>query len=192
MTIVGASTYLIATTVLSIVATASARRNGDRLDGIYLAICISIGLLAALVDPSHGLIFACVAVCAATDISSGYIYDAVLFVSCAGIFAMAMLGDQLPDAFLGAGVGFIVPWALWLLTQRRGLGFGDVKLFGVIGAALGVVGSLAAFGMSFVIGAVSILSLAWLGSQVSRIVRFAPYIALGTLGSATRHHWYMV
>ena len=192
MTIVGTSTYLIATTVLSILAIASARRNGDRLDGISLAICISIGLLAALVDPSHGLIFACVAVCAATDISSGYIYDAVLLGSSGGIFAMAMLGDRLPDAFFGACVGFIVPWALWLLTRRRGLGFGDVKLFGVIGAALGDVGSLAAFGLSFVIGAVSVISLARLGSQASRVVRFAPYIALGTLGAATRHHWSMI
>lgn len=181
------ASYLALYAILGFVATWHARRRRDELRTIPLLLCGALGLIAALIDPQHIPIFACVAVCAATDASSGYIYNVVLIIAGVVVAAQA-IPTRAADALLGAATGFGISWLLYALTRGRGLGLGDVKLFAVIGAALGAGSSLVAFGLSFVIGAVTVLLLLALRvGHFTRVIRFAPYIGLATVGAATCH-----
>jgi prepilin signal peptidase PulO-like enzyme (type II secretory pathway) len=185
--VVSAAAYLACFAGLGLVAMWHARRRGDELRIALLLGCGGLGLVTALMDPMHAPIFACVAICAATDSSSGYIYNIVLAIGGGIVGAEAIFVGPI-DAMFGAATASGVSLLLYALTHGRGLGLGDVKLFGVIGAALGVRSALVAFGLSFIIGSAAVLVLFALRvGTFSRVIRFAPYIALGTVGAAMLH-----
>ena len=83
----------------------------------------------------------------------------------------------------GAGLGaFVVFFAIWFFVPR-GMGFGDVRLAGVIGVAVGYLGLLEAylaFLVGFVLGLVFGLVL-MVGSGSGRKTRipFAPALCVG-------------
>jgi leader peptidase (prepilin peptidase) / N-methyltransferase len=79
-------------------------------------------------------------------------------------------------------------YALWLLTNGRGLGFGDVKLVGVIALMLTFEQGIAAILLSFWIGAVYALILMWVsriyskkGIGMSTAIPFGPFLVIGAL-----------
>jgi len=89
---------------------------------------------------------------------------------------------DLPSAVIGAAAGYLVLWAVYwgfkLLTGKEGMGFGDFKLLGAIGAWLGwkmlpLVILLSSF-VGAVIGVVLII-LARRGREVP--MPFGPYLA---------------
>jgi len=87
-------------------------------------------------------------------------------------------------AAVAAAVGFL---ALFLvhLAVPRGMGFGDVRLAGLVGGAAGWMGFRAAFLaflFMFLFGSIGgILQLAITGGNRRTQIGFAPYMALGTL-----------
>ena len=80
-------------------------------------------------------------------------------------------------------------YALWAV-YRRGLGFGDVRLAGLCGAALGWLGFAPlylGFLASFVCGA--LMGVAVLAVRRSRRFPFAPALAVGTMAGVLWGVW---
>lgn len=77
--------------------------------------------------------------------------------------------------------GFL--FALYLLTKKRGIGDGDIKLMIGAGAFLGVWPSILALWIACLLGAV-IHSIRMKVSKVGHQLAFGPYLAIGILFSA--------
>jgi leader peptidase (prepilin peptidase)/N-methyltransferase len=58
------------------------------------------------------------------------------------VFGFGQLGEALVGAFLCSGLLWFVGWLFEKLRHKEGLGFGDVKMLAMIGAFLGVQGSV--------------------------------------------------
>jgi leader peptidase (prepilin peptidase) / N-methyltransferase len=107
----------------------------------------------------------------------------------AGIFLLERIFMPLSpwwDSLLGAAVGFLLLLLIALVT-KGGMGFGDVKLYALLGFVLGFKLVLLSFFLSTLYGAV-IGGLALLFKIVKRRqpIPFGPFIAAGTL---TAYFW---
>lgn len=101
---------------------------------------------------------------------------------------LSLLGVTLPlrEALLGIGVGagglFLVGWLYELVRGQEGLGGGDVKLMGMIGAFLGLEGALFALFSGALLGALVGLILMWKeGADTKYAIPFGPFLSLGAL-----------
>lgn len=114
-----------------------------------------------IVLPSYPVVIAGLALVALTD----------------GIDLVAVLGSALVWFFM-----FAVPW---FVTAGRGMGFGDVKLAPLLGAALGAVGwgaSLVGLMSGFLVGAVVGVALIALGDAGRKTkVPYGPFMLGGAL-----------
>jgi len=139
------------------------------------------------------LALTCAAISSITDLRSGLVYDRVTGWSAAAIALCSLRTGTSGGACLGALLCGGALYALHLGTRGRGLGLGDVKLAGVIGAGLGGAQAIEAIAAAFVAAAL------WTAPQlaVGRLhrgdqIRFAPFLAIGALGfvlatSVARH-----
>lgn len=99
-----------------------------------------------------------------------------LLVSLLGVFAPPQA------AILGAVIGYLtlwsVYWIFWLVTGKEGMGFGDFKLLGALGAWLGAGAIFPIILLSTVVGAVvgSVLLVAQ-GRANQKPMPFGPFLA---------------
>lgn len=98
--------------------------------------------------------------------------------------------------FLSAVLATFFFYLLYLITKRRGMGFGDVKLAFLLGLLLGWPFTLVAFYVAFLTGAITgvILILVKNKSLKSQIA-FGPFLILGTVvalvwGQAIINFWH--
>ncbi len=133
---------------------------------------ISLGTAIAL---------ACLVVCAQSDLATGLVFDGVTVSAAGAIIALSLIQQRQEGALIGACVCIAPLLGLYWLTRGRGVGLGDVKLGGIIGAGVGDVGALGAIGAAFVAGALWCLPLL-VARRMSRTDRipFAPFLAIGT------------
>ena len=103
-----------------------------------------------------------------------------LLLNVGGLFA------RLPDAVIGAAAGYLVLWSVYwlfkLVTGREGMGYGDFKLLGALGAWFGWQALPVLLLVSAVVGSVvgiSILVVQKKGRQTA--IAFGPYLALAGL-----------
>jgi leader peptidase (prepilin peptidase)/N-methyltransferase len=92
----------------------------------------------------------------------------------------------LPQAVAGAAVGYASLWCVYqgfrLLTGKEGMGFGDFKLFAVLGAWFGAMALLPIILLSAICGAVIGLALQATGAlQRGRPMPFGPFLAAAGL-----------
>ena len=129
-----------------------------------------------------GVLVICALVCAVTDYLTGYVYDAVIG-SCAALVAIiALLEGRLPDAAWGALLGGLAMGAIHVLTARRGLGLGDVKLAAAFGAGLGLYGTLVALCVAWICGGIAAVVLLSIGRASAKTrLPFGPFLSLGCL-----------
>jgi leader peptidase (prepilin peptidase)/N-methyltransferase len=81
-------------------------------------------------------------------------------------------------------VFYFFAWAYWRLTGRHGLGGGDIKLLGMLGAFLGPQGVFTTILLSSVLG--SLFGVAWaLGTRKGDLMKsslpFGPFLVVGGL-----------
>jgi len=71
---------------------------------------------------------------------------------------------------------------IWLITKRRGLGFGDVKLAGILGLLLGHPDTIIALYIAFLTGAIVgvILMISHKAGMKTRIA-FGPFLIVGAI-----------
>ena len=103
-----------------------------------------------------------------------------LLLNIAGVFA------RLPDAVIGAAAGYLVLWSVYwlfkLATGREGMGYGDFKLLGALGAWFGWQALPLLLLISSVVGAVigiAILVVQKKGRHTA--IAFGPYLAIAGL-----------
>ena len=103
----------------------------------------------------------------------------------AGLIAtapLAVVGGRWIDAVAGAGLGLAL-LSLPRLFARDAVGFGDIKLAGIVGLALGISGVMTAVGLAVVAASVAMLVHAG-NRRATRGQRlpFAPCLAFGVAG----------
>lgn len=83
---------------------------------------------------------------------------------------------------IGASLGaFAVFFLLWLITHGRGMGFGDVKLAGLMGLLLGYPLTIIALYIAFLTGAgVGVILMIGKKKTLKSRVPFGPFLILGT------------
>ena len=143
------------------------------------------------------------------DIDHQYIYDnMVLPLLWAGLALSLwnpMEGAQTlfiepKDAIVGALAGYLSLWSVYhlfrLLTGKEGMGYGDFKLLGALGAWLGWTMLPLIILMSAVVGAVTgVLMIAFKQHERSVPIPFGPYLAaagwIAMLWGADIVSWYL-
>ena len=93
--------------------------------------------------------------------------------------------DPLPRAALGGLILFALYLTLWFATSGRGMGLGDVKLSGVLGAYLAWLGwgtlAIGAFG-AFALGGLTSIGLVLVGRAGRKTrIPFGPFMLAGAL-----------
>ena len=161
---------------------------------LELGTAVLLGLVAVQVGWSPELpaflYLACVAVAlTAIDLEHHRLPDAIVLPSyvvgavlLAG--AAAVQGDW--SALLGAGIGLAVLWLGYFalaLAKPGGMGFGDVKLAGLLGMHLGYLGwaelAVGAFAAFLVGGLVGVVLLATRRAGRRSAIPFGPFMLLG-------------
>ncbi len=99
-----------------------------------------------------------------------------LLVNVAGVFA------PLADAVIGAAIGYGVLWALYwafkLLTGKEGMGYGDFKLMGAMGAWLGWAALPGVVLLASLTGIMAAVAMMLAGSMARETpMPFGPFIA---------------
>ncbi len=102
------------------------------------------------------------------------------------LFGIGAAFVTLPEAVIGAATGYLSLWAVyWIFrfaTGKEGMGFGDFKLLGAIGAWLGWKMLPLVILLSSVVGAAVGIALIALGRQGrSTPIPFGPYLAVAGL-----------
>lgn len=163
---------------------------------VALLVIASVLILLALIDLDHGLL--------PDQLTIGGIIGIVGYLVFTGQSSIINLpageaGHQLSIPFdhwlWGALIGAGILAALVLLTRGRGMGIGDIKLAGLIGASLGGSAALLALGSAFVVGAGVGLGLLAAGrAHLKSAIPFGPFLALGWLIAVLWHEpilaWY--
>jgi len=134
-----------------------------------------LGLLAAL---------AVTLAASVTDVRERRISNGLIVVGLMAAAALAATSGRWPDALAGSGLG-MGTLALPRFIARDSVGFGDIKLVGVVGMSAGVSGVLAVVGLAIAVAAVA-LPLPRLRCRLTSapVIALAPCLALGTAGYA--------
>lgn len=173
----------------------------EAVTGLLSVVCVwrfgySPELLGALV-----LSWALVAL-TVTDLKTMFLPDDLtlpllwlgLLASLAGVF----VGPS--AAIVGAAAGYGVLWSVFqlfkLVTGKEGMGYGDFKLMGALGAWLGWQALPQIIILSALVGAtVGLLLMAARRAEWSTRIPFGPYIAgagwLALIWGADINHWYL-
>ena len=159
--------------------------NAGAMPAIAATICgaglSSLALAGRDLSWPGAALLSCAAVCAATDLKLGFIFDRVLLASLATIVAttwnLGNLTDGALAAIVCAGV-LLIPFGL---SRGRGMGFGDVKFAGTAALGLGLHASLHALWFACVSGgSVAALALATGRAHPRSRMPFGVFLALGT------------
>lgn len=114
------------------------------------------------------------------------VYPTLALLAVALLAAAGVAGDWRPlgNAAIGGAAGFLVFFAIWWISPRA-MGFGDVRLAGLVGAALGwlgfrqlYLGFLAAFVVGSVVG---LVKMAVRGTGRKTALPFGPALAVGAV-----------
>lgn len=90
--------------------------------------------------------------------------------------------ESLMGLFAGGGFFYVVGWGYYLFTKRIGLGGGDIKLMGMVGALLGWRGAFETILTGSLLGAfVGIIVMIFSGKGRHTEIPFGPFLALGTV-----------
>ena len=107
-----------------------------------------------------------------------------IVLAIAGVaFKVIFLTSALWGIFVGAVIPLIIMGALWIITKRQGLGYGDIQLGFVLGAWLGPMR------MAITLFTASVLSLlTWTAVSLTtdfdrnRAIPMAPFLAIAAIG----------
>lgn len=145
--------------------------------GIYL---LGFSSLVALV--ASLLIFSMCMVILIADLKYFIIPDVTLVVM--GLIGLGMLTTLAPSDIvihiLSGVLSSIGFYFLYIFTKRKGMGFGDVKLVGVLGVLLGYPNSVIALYVAFLTGAIAGVILMMRGkAKMKTAIPFGPFLLVG-------------
>lgn len=158
---------------------------------VELATAIFFGFIAGFSGlpavPLAGMLVVCSSflVIFIADCKYQIIPDSMVIMALAGsVFVLLGTGADIRQHVVTGVTGMTFFYLLWLGTHGRGMGFGDVKLAGVLGVLLGYPLTIIALYVAFLTGAICgvILILAGLKRLKSKIA-FGPFLLLGTVAA---------
>ena len=168
------------------------RYCGEKVSPIYMVTEIVTGILFAFAYWKLGftselavalLFISLLAIIVVSDIAYMIIPDKVLlfFLPLLALARFFAHTDPWWDSLLGPVVGFTVLFLVALLS-KGGMGGGDIKLFFLIGLALGTIGTLVTLFFASVIGLViGLFVLRVRGQDRKQPIPFGPSIALAAI-----------
>lgn len=110
------------------------------------------------------------------DFSTGILIISALFWLIVGVI------HESPLHLLSAVGSFLFLYFLYLITKKKGMGFGDVKLAIFMGLFLGYSKIIVAFYVAFVVGAiVGLILIIFKKAKRKTQIPFGPFLILGTL-----------
>jgi leader peptidase (prepilin peptidase)/N-methyltransferase len=97
------------------------------------------------------------------------------------LWFLKTLGIRVLCAAGAAGAILLIRWLYWLIRRREGIGLGDAKLMAMLAAWLGLAGTLLAFAIGVIAGAVVALIILVAAKRQSETSRLAhKQLPLGT------------
>ncbi len=88
--------------------------------------------------------------------------------------------ESILGILIGGGSLFLVAWVYHLLTKKEGMGGGDIKLLGMMGAVIGWKGVLFTIFLASAVGTVSgMLIMLKTRKSMKLAVPFGPFLAIG-------------
>jgi len=156
---------------------------------LFAVVALRFGIDAAL--PAYLYLVAVGIALALIDVDLYRLPDALTLPSypvALGLLGLALLGDHQPSQLLrsaiGGAIAFAFYFAVWF-AYPQGMGFGDVKLAGVLGIYLGWLSYGVLFAglfLGFLVGGVFSIGLVLLkdGGRKTK-VPFGPFMLLGAL-----------
>lgn len=115
-----------------------------------------------------------------TDLATGYVLDAVTFSGICVALLLSAYAGTFGDAAVGASGVAGSLFILYIVSRGQGLGLGDVKLAGCVGALCGLTDGLISLAIAFVLGGAHALALLLTRRGTRKTaVPFAPYLAAG-------------
>ncbi|MGH9062693.1 MAG: prepilin peptidase [Acidimicrobiales bacterium] len=158
---------------------------------LFVGVTLRLGLDLSVL--AYWLFAAALVAVAAIDLEHHIVPNRVVYPTLAvavPLLVLAAVVDHSPAALLRAAIGGAAAFVALLvihLVQPRGMGFGDVRLAGVIGVFLGWLGlGLVALGLfvGFLLAAAAGIALMAAGRAGRRSqVPFAPFLAAGAMTS---------
>jgi leader peptidase (prepilin peptidase)/N-methyltransferase len=90
--------------------------------------------------------------------------------------------DSIYGIFLGGGILFAIAYGYQFLRKREGMGGGDIKLLGMIGAFCGIKGVIFSLMSGSLIGTIVGVPLMFIkGKGTGYAIPFGPFLSLGAL-----------
>lgn len=157
--------------------------------GLFVGLAVHFG--ADLVLAPFAVFFATLVVVSVTDLSYRLVPRWLIYGSSVVIAPLLVASagvdhrwGHLSGAAIGAAVAFALFFAVWWFVPR-GMGYGDVRLSGLIGMATGylsLVHTYLSFLSGFVVGLVfGVVMMGILGSGRKTRIPFAPALAVGAV-----------
>lgn len=158
----------------------SALRSSSLLCGSLAAALSACEGARGRGDFSALVLIACGAVCAISDLQTGYVFDNVLAAALLLLIPAALLTDRIAAAVSGGLICGSLLLLPYVASRGRGIGLGDVKLAALIGFALGPTGAVTAVCCAGVCGG-GAAALLLFARKVTRrsTLSFAPFLAIG-------------
>lgn len=141
----------------------------------------AIGFALLYPQPATLLIFSALLVIFIADLKYQIIPDSMVIVFAIGaLLYTGLVVPHIVTAFFSA----LFFYSIWFATRGRGMGFGDVKLAGVLGLLLGFPLTIFAFYIAFLTGATVgvILIMSKLKTLKSKIA-FGPFLIIGAVAT---------
>jgi len=105
-----------------------------------------------------------------------------IFLFASMIFPDMNLRDSLLGILSGGGSLLLIAWTYKAITQKTGMGGGDVKLLAMIGAMIGWKGVLFTIYVASATGtAVGILFILLKGKNMKFAIPFGPFLSIGAI-----------
>jgi leader peptidase (prepilin peptidase)/N-methyltransferase len=165
---------------------------GFNLETLVVIVNISVLLVVFFIDLEHKLIFPLV-------IFSGLLFAFASF-PWGPIGREYSTGEAFVRSLSGAGTGLLVMGAIYyagrLVWRREAIGFGDVELALLMGAALGFPHILAAFLITAIVGGLAAIGLIlFKGMKRQDIIPYGPFLAASAilllLARDNAYGWYL-
>ena len=174
------------------------RRCGEAISFRYVVVELVTALAAVAVFYRVGLGFewlvlfvfvAALIIITVIDLDHRIIPDVISLPGIVVGFLLSLRGEPGPGPLasaigilIGGGSLFVVAWGYEAWTGREGMGGGDVKLLGMIGAFLGWASIPFTLLVSSLTGSVVGVSLMWwTGSDSKYAIPFGPFLASGAV-----------
>ena len=155
---------------------------------VELVTGIGFALLHA--HPTSLIIFCAFLVILIADLKFQIIPDSMVLALAIGV--VLRTGLVVPNLVTGV-LSALFFYCIWLSTRGKGMGFGDVKLAGVLGLLLGFPMTVFALYIAFLTGAtVGVILIIGKRKTLKSKIAFGPFLIFGAVGTILFHQQLLV